>query len=70
MIFNVCHSTSVSNLVLMGNKSREIHLCVNFHNLNHALDDDNYPMSSMEHILQIVSGFEMFLLLDDFSRYN
>eukprot|EP00253_Pinus_taeda_P021722 PITA_21722 len=39
-------------------------------NLNRASDKDNYLMPSMEHILQIVSGAQMFPLLDGFSGYN
>ena len=51
-------------------KSREIRLCVDFRNLNHASDKDDYPVPPMEHILQIVSGSELFSLLDGFSSYN
>ena len=45
-------------------------LWVDFRNLNHALDKDNYPVPPMEQILQMVSGFELFSLLDGFSGYN
>jgi hypothetical protein len=30
----------------------------------------NYPIPPMEQILQLVSGYELFSLLDDFSGYN
>ena len=51
-------------------KSEEIRLCVDFRNLNCALDKDNYPVPPMEKILKMVSGSELFSLLDGFSSYN
>ena len=54
----------------MRKKSSEIRLSVDFRNLNRALDKDNYPVPPMEQILQMVSGSELFLLLDGFSGYN
>jgi hypothetical protein len=51
-------------------KSGEICLCMDFRNLNIASEKDNYPVSSMEQLLQTVFGNEIFSLLDGFSRYN
>lgn len=39
-------------------------------NLNRASQKDNYPVPSMEHILQCVSESEMLSLLDGLSGYN
>ena len=70
IIFKVRHSEWVSNLVPVRKKSREIKLCVDFRNLNHASDKHNYRVPPMEQILQMVSGSELFSLLDRFSGYN
>ena len=70
IIFKVRHSEWVSNLVHVRKKSREIRLCVDFRNLNRASDKDNYLVPSMEQLLQMVSGSELFSLLDRFSGYN
>lgn len=70
IIFKVHHSTWVSNMVPIRKKSREIKLCVDFWNLNQASEKDNYHVLHMEHILQLISGLEMFSLLDGFSCYN
>ena len=70
IIFKARHSEWVSNLVPMRKKYGEIRLCVDFRNLNRASDKDNYPVPPMEKILQMVSGFELFSLLDGFSGYN
>ena len=64
IIFKVRHSEWVSNLVLVRKKSHEIRICVDFRNLNRASDKDNYPVPPMEQILQMVSGSELFSLLN------
>ena len=51
-------------------ESGEIKLCVDFRNLNRVSDKDNYPVPPMEKQLQMVSGSELFSLLDGFSGYN
>ena len=70
IIFKVRHLEWVSNLVPVRKKSGEIKLCVDFRNLNRASDKVNYPVPPMEQLLQMVSGFELFSLLDGFSSYN
>jgi len=67
---HISHSTWVSNLVLVRKKSGEICLCVDFWNLNQASNKENYPILSMEQILQTLSGSKIFSLLDGFSGYN
>ena len=57
-------------MVPIRKKSGEIRLCVNFKNLNRASDKDNYPVAPMEQLLQMVSGSELFSLLDGFYGYN
>ena len=70
LFFRVSHSDWVANLVPLRKKSGEIRLCVDFQNLNRASDKDNYPVPPMERILHMVSGLELFSLLDGFSGYN
>ena len=70
IIFKGRNSEWVSKLVPVRKKWGEIRLCVDFRNLNHASDKDNYLVLPMEQILQMVLGSELFSLLDDFSGYN
>ena len=70
IIFRDWHSEWVENLVPVRKKTREIRLCVDFQNLKKASDKDNYLVPPMEHILQMVSGSELFSLLDVFFGYN
>ena len=57
-------------MVPVWKKNSDIWLCVDFRNINRASNKDGYLVPSMEQMLQQVSGFEMFSLLDGFSRYN
>jgi hypothetical protein len=70
IIFQVRHFAWVANLVLVMKKFGEIHLCVDFRNLNRASKKDNYLVPPMELLLQTMSGAEIFSMLDGFSGYN
>lgn len=70
IIFLVRHSTWVANLVHVCKKSGEIRLCINFRNLNKASEKENYPLPSLDEVLQIVNGSQMMSFLDGYSRYN
>lgn len=56
--------------MLVRKKNGEIHICVDFQNLNQASLKDNYALPNMDHTLQTVSGSEMMSMLDGFSGYN
>ena len=45
------YSKWVANLVPVRKKSGDIHLCVDFKNLNKCSLKDNYPLPKMDHIL-------------------
>jgi len=70
IIFKVRHSTWVSNMVYVRKKSREVRICIDFKNLNFALEKDNYLVPPLEQILQLVSRSKLFSRLDDFLGYN
>jgi hypothetical protein len=57
-------------LVPVRKKFGHIRLCVDFRNINRALEKDNYPVPPMEKLLQTMSGSDIFSLLDGFSGYN
>ena len=70
IIFPIRHTTLLSNLILVRKKSGDIRICIDFRNLNQASLKDNYPIPTMEQILQSVSRSAKLSLLDGFSRYN
>lgn len=51
IIFLIHHSTWVANLVIVRKMTKEICLCVDFHNLNLASQKDNYPLPSLDEVL-------------------
>ena len=46
------------------------HAMCGFQKLKSCFRKDNYPVPPMEQILEMVSGSELFSLLDGFSGYN
>jgi hypothetical protein len=64
------YSDWVANLVSVRKKSGEIHLCVDFRNLNRCSLKNNYPMPKMDHILQRIVGAHRISMLDGYSGYN
>ena len=70
IIFLVRHSTWVANLVPVRKKNGEIRLYVDFRNLNRASEKDNYPLTSLDKVLQMVNGSQMMSFLDGYYSYN
>ena len=68
IIFPVRHSKWMSNTVLVRKKDGEIRICIDFKNLNKAYQKDNFPLPTMEQILQSVAGSKLMSFLDGFFR--
>ena len=51
IIFPVRHSNWVSNMVPVRKKNGDIRICIDFRNLNKACQKDNFPLPTMEQIL-------------------
>jgi hypothetical protein len=48
----------------------EIHMCVDFRDLNKESIKDNFPFPNMEFLLQQVTRSDCMSMLDGFSGYN
>ena len=48
IIFSIKHLEWISKLVIVRNNNGEIHICVDFQDLNQASLKDNYPLQNME----------------------
>jgi hypothetical protein len=70
IIFPIRHSEWISNPVVVRKKNGEIHLCVDFRDLNRESIKDNYPLPNMEMLLQQVTGSALMSMLDGFFGYN
>jgi len=55
IIYPIRHSDWFSNLVVVRKKTREIHMCVDFRDLNKETIKDNHPFPNMEFLLQQVT---------------
>lgn len=70
IIYLVRCSTWMENLVYVQKKNGEIKLSVEFKNLNKALEKDNYPLPSLDEVLQMVNGSHMMSLFDWYIGYK
>jgi hypothetical protein len=57
-------------MVLVRKKYGVIRFCVDFGNMNRTSEKDNYLITPLEQLLQVISDSHMFSLLDEFSGYN
>jgi len=57
-------------MVPVRKKNGDIRIYIDFRNLNRACQKDNFPLPTMEQILQSVAGSKLLSFLDGFSRYN
>lgn len=70
IIFHVRHSNWVSKMVPGRKKNGDIRICIDFRNLNKSFQKDNFPLPTMEQILQSVARSELMSFLDKFLGYN
>jgi hypothetical protein len=56
--------------VVIRKNNREIHICVDFRDLNREIIKDNCPLPNMEMLLQHVISSALMSMMDGFSGYN
>jgi hypothetical protein len=60
----------VSNHVPINKKQGNIHVCIDFRDLNKACPKDNFPTPFIDHILDECAGSDVFYFMDGFLGYN
>jgi hypothetical protein len=70
IIFPIRHSQWISNPIIVRKKNGDIHIFVDFRDLNRASIKDNYPLPNMEMLLQEVTSSTLMSRLDGFFGYN
>jgi len=60
----------LSNHVLVDKKQGNLHVCMDFRDLNKARPKDNFPTPFIDQILDECDGSEIFSFMDSFSWYN
>ena len=64
------YPTWVSNVVPVGKKIGGIHICTDFCDINKACPKDDFPLPSIDNIVDATIGHEILSLMDGFSGYN
>ena len=60
----------ISNIVLVSKHDKSICVCIDFRDLNLAYLKDDFPLPNIDMIMDMTTGYEMYSLMDGFSRYN
>jgi hypothetical protein len=60
----------VASIVPIKKKNRQIHIYVDFRDLNKACPRDDFPLSITEIIIDHRSSYEDFSFMDGYARYN
>ncbi|KAH9316964.1 hypothetical protein KI387_018733, partial [Taxus chinensis] len=66
----VDYSQWVSNIVPILKKNGKIHICIDFRDINKACPKDDFPLPSIDVIVDATARFEILSLMDGFSGYN
>ncbi|KAH9320379.1 hypothetical protein KI387_043975 [Taxus chinensis] len=66
----VDYSQWVSNIVPVLKKNGKIHICIDFRDINKACPKDDFPLPSIDVIVDATTRFEILSLMDGFSGYN
>ena len=69
-IYSISYTTWVSDPIPVNKKQGTIHVCMDFHDLNFPCPKDNFPTPFIDQIIDACIRHEVFLFMDDFSRYN
>jgi hypothetical protein len=69
-IYLVLLTNWVSNMILITKKQGTICVCVDYRDINRVCLKDNYPIPSIEQIIDYCISCEIFSFMDGFSGYN
>ena len=57
-------------MILMKKKNGKWRICINFTDLNKACPKDNYPLPSIDQLVDATSGYELLTFMGIFFGYN
>ena len=60
----------LANIVVVPKKSGKVRICIDFRDLNKATPKDDYPLSSIDLLVDSTAGHAMFSFMDGYSGYN
>ena len=60
----------LANIVVVPKKSGKVRICIDFRDLNKATPKDDYPLPSIDRLIDNTAGHAMFSFMDGYSGYN
>ena len=60
----------LANIVVVPKKSGKVRICIDFRDLNKATPKDDYPLPSIDLLVDSTTGHAMFSFMDGYSGYN
>lgn len=60
----------IYNLVLVSKPNNNIRICTDFTNINKACPKDDFPLPTIDLIIDLIVGHARLSLMDGFSGYN
>jgi len=69
-IREVKYLTWIANIVLMRKKNGQLHICLDFRDLNKACPKDDFPLPIMELMIDLTTGHEALSFMDCTTGYN
>ena len=60
----------ISNIVLVSKHEKTIWVCTYFRDVNRACPKDDFPLSNIDMTMDMTMGYEIYSLMDGFSKYN
>ena len=70
LIHEVLYSEWLANVILVKKPNEKWRMCIDYTDLNKACPKDSYPLSIIDRLVNMTSGFEMLSFMDAFSGYN
>ena len=60
----------LANIVIVPKKNGKVKICIDFRDLNKATPKDDYPLPSIDLLIDSTTGHAMFSFMDGYSGYN
>lgn len=69
-IHPIDYSPWISNIVVVAKAENKIRMCTDFHDLNKASLNDEFPLPNIDMIMDLVAGHSLLSFMDGFLGYN
>ena len=70
LIREIDYAEWILNIIPISKHEKSIYICIEFHELNLACPKYDFPFPNINMIVDMMTAYEMYLLMDGFSSYN